>query len=53
MRPLRLEHLPDRLLGDLGMLVRLGIGDAAVEQQRVQFLVAADPQPRREEPLAH
>ena len=35
------------------MLVRLGVGDAAVEQPGVQLLVARHPQPRREEPLAH
>jgi hypothetical protein len=53
VRPLCFEHLPDRLIGDLGMLVRLGVGDAAVEQQPVQLFVAAHPQPRREEALAH
>src|SRR5512132_316181 len=52
VRPLRREHLPDRLLGDLGMLVRLGVGDAAIEQQGIQLLVAGYPQPRREETLA-
>ena len=35
------------------MLVRLGVGDAAVEQPGVQLLVARHPQPRREEALAH
>src|SRR3954447_6710643 len=51
--PLRLEHLPDRAVGQLGMLVRLGVGDAAVEQPGVQLLIARYPQPRREEPLAY
>ena len=40
LAPPRLEHLPDRLIGDLGMLVRLGVGDAAVEQQRIQQVLA-------------
>ena len=35
------------------MRVRLGVGDAAVEQPGVQLLVARHPQPRREEALAH
>src|SRR5512147_1730880 len=34
------------------MLVRLGVGDAAIEQQGIQLLVAGYPQPRREETLA-
>ena len=51
--PLRLEHLPDRLVAQLGMAMRLGIGDALVEQPGVQLLVALHPQPRREEALAH
>ena len=37
----------------LGMAVRLGVGDALVEQPGVQLLVALEPQPRREEALAH
>lgn len=53
MCSLRLKHLPDRLIGDLGMLVRLGVGDAAVEQQGVQLLVARHPQPRRKKALTH
>ena len=35
------------------MLVRLGVGDASVEQPGVQLLVVRHPQPRREEALAH
>src|SRR5271167_606223 len=53
LRALRLESLPDRAVGQLGMLVRLGVGDASVEQPGVQLLVARYPQPRREETLAH
>ena len=44
---------PDRLLAQLGMTVRAGIGDALVQQPGVQLVVALHPQPRREEPLAH
>ena len=35
------------------MPVRPGVSDALVQQPGVQLLVALDPQPRREEPLAH
>ncbi len=52
LRPLRLEHLPDRLLGQLRMAVRLGVGDAFIEQPGVQLVEALEPQPRREEALA-
>ena len=52
-RPLGLEHLPDRPVAHLGMRMRLGVGDAAIEQPGVQLLVAPHPQPRREEALAH
>ena len=51
--PLRLEHLPDRLVLELGMAMRLGVGDRLVEQPGVQLLVALHPEPRREEALAH
>src|ERR1700693_2897784 len=50
-RPLRLEHLPDRLLGQLRMAMRLGVGDAFIEQPGIHLLVALEPQPRREEAL--
>jgi hypothetical protein len=50
---LGLEGLPDRALGRLWVLVRLGVGDAAIEQEAVQFVVARHPQPRREKALAH
>ena len=52
LRPFRLEHLPDRLLGQLRMAVRLGVGDALIEQPGVQLVVGLEPQPRREEALA-
>jgi hypothetical protein len=35
------------------MLVRLGVGNASVEQPGVQLLVAGHPQARREQALAH
>ena len=35
------------------MPVRLGVGDRLIEQPGVQLVVALDPQPRREEALAH
>ena len=53
VRPLRLERLPGRLVGPLGALVRLGVGDTAVEQQPIQLLIARHPQSRREEAFAH
>src|ERR1700712_3020513 len=49
---LRLEHRPDRLLAQFGMAVRTGVGNALIQQPGVQLLVALDPEPRREEPLA-
>ena len=52
LRPLRLEHLPDRLFGQLRMAMRLGVGDAFVEQPGVQLVEGFEPQPRREEALA-
>lgn len=48
-----LEHLPDRLIAQLRMLVGLGVGNALVEQHAIQLFQALDPQGRREEPLAH
>jgi hypothetical protein len=51
--PLLLEHLPDRLVGPLGMAVRLGPGDAFVHEPGVQLVVTLEPQPRREEALTH
>src|SRR5580700_1379698 len=52
LRPLRLEHLPDRLLGQLRMVMHLGVGDTFIEQPGVQFVKILEPQPRREEALA-
>jgi hypothetical protein len=34
------------------MAMRLGVGDALVEQPGVQFIKVLEPQPGREEPLA-
>ena len=36
------KDLPDRAIGQLGMLVRLGVGDASVEKP--QLFVARHPQ---------
>ena len=51
-RPLRLECLPDSLILELGMLVRLGVGHAAVEKPGIQLVGALHPHSWREEPLA-
>jgi hypothetical protein len=53
LRPLFLEHLPDRLLGPLGMSVRFRPRQALVEKPGAQLVVALEPQPRREEALTH
>ena len=45
------RNLPDRLVGKLRMAMRLGVGDAFIEQPGVQFVVVLEPQPRREEAL--
>src|SRR5438094_867962 len=52
-RAFRLEHLPDRLAGHLGMAMRLGVGDALVEQPGVELLVGLEAQPGREKALPH
>src|SRR5271155_2357952 len=44
LRSLRLEHLPDRLLSHLRMVVHLGIGDAFIEQPCVHLVVGFEPQ---------
>ena len=49
--PLHLEHLPHGLLGKLWVAMRLGVGDAFIEQPGVQLVVVLEPQPRREEAL--
>src|SRR5258707_2238462 len=51
LRPLRLEGLPDRLLGQLWMAMRLGVGDAFIEQPSVHLVVGLEPQSWREEAL--
>ena len=53
LRPLRLEHIPDRLVCQFGMAMGLGVGDALIQQPGVQFVVGLEAQPRREEALAH
>ena len=40
VRPLGLEHLPHGAVGLFGVRMRLGVGDAAIEQQAVQLVVA-------------
>ena len=52
LRPLRLKHLPDRLVGQLWMAMCLGVGDAPVGEPSVHLIVGFEPQPGREEPLA-
>src|SRR6476646_2656955 len=49
LRSLGFEHLPDRLFGQFWMPVRLGVGDALVQQPGVQLVEGFEPQPRREE----
>ena len=51
-RPFRLERLPDGLILELGMLVGLGVGHAAVEEPGIQLVKALDPHSWREKPLA-
>jgi hypothetical protein len=45
----RLEHLPDCLVAQFGVTVRLGICNTLVQQPGIQFVVILDPQPRGEE----
>jgi hypothetical protein len=52
LRPLCLKHLPDRLPGQLQMMMRLGVGDAFVREPGIQLIVALEPQTWREEALA-
>src|SRR5262245_6108113 len=52
LRPFRLEYVPDGLIGQLRVTMRLGVGDAFVEQPSIQLVVVFEPQPRREEALA-
>jgi hypothetical protein len=53
LRPLGLKNLPDRLAGQLRMMMRLGVGDAFVGEPGVQLVVALEPQSRCKEPLTH
>jgi hypothetical protein len=53
LRPLFLEHLPDRPFRKFRMGMRLSPGNAFVHQPGVQLVIALDPQARREEALAH
>src|SRR6516164_1787600 len=53
LRSLRLEYVPDRLPGQLWMMMRFGVGNASVEQPGVHLVIALEPQSRREEALAH
>ena len=50
-RPLGLEHLPDRLVGYVGVLVCFGVGDAPIFEPGVQFGVGFELRPGHEEPL--
>ena len=52
-RPFLFEDLPDRPLALLLMGMRLRPGQAFVDQPRVEFVVALEPQPRSEEALAN
>lgn len=47
---LGLKHLPDRLVRDIRVLVRLGRGDAAVFEPCVQFSIGFELRSRHEEP---
>jgi hypothetical protein len=53
LRTFHLKGLPDRAVGQLGMPVRRGVSDTALEQPGVQLLIARHPQPRREKALTH
>ena len=53
LRPFRLKHLPDRLLGQLRMAIHLGMGDAFIEQPSVHLVVGLESQPWREEALTY
>ena len=49
-RTLLLEHLPDRPVRNVGMFVRLGVGDASVLEPGVQFGIGSELRARHEEP---
>jgi len=52
LRPLRLEHFPDCLLGKFRMAMGLGVGDAFTRQLGVQFVEGFEPQSWREAVVA-
>jgi hypothetical protein len=43
------ERLPDRLLNEFRMAMRLGVGDTFIKQPGIQLVQVFEPQPRREE----
>ena len=49
---LGLEDLPDGPVGELRMPMRLGVGNAFIEQPGVQLVERLESQPRGEEPFA-
>src|SRR5271156_4516536 len=49
---LRLKHLPDRLLGQLRMMMHLGVSDTFFEQPSVHLVVGLEPKPWCKEALA-
>ena len=50
--PFLLEDFPDGPVRTLGMGMRLGVGDALIDEPGVQLIVGFDPQPWREEAFA-
>src|SRR3981081_1228676 len=50
--PLGFGHFPARLFGQLRMAMRLGVGNAFVQQPCVQLVEGFEPQPWREEAFA-
>src|ERR1700722_15743155 len=50
--PLLLEDFPDGPVRTLGMGMRLGVGDALIDEPGIQLIVGFDPQPWREEAFA-
>ncbi len=52
LRSLGFEDLPDGPVGELRMPVRLGVGNAFIEQPTIQLVERLEAQPRSEEPFA-
>ncbi len=52
-RPLRLEHLPDGLILELGVLVGFGVSHTTIEEPVIQLVEALHSQSWREEALAY